>query len=74
MTRKRYSGDVTGFPYYKIQYWDAVSLCWVEVHRQFLTSEKASLFSQTLGRKFPIKYRIIEVQDEAHQRPYEPAG
>jgi hypothetical protein len=72
MTRKRYSGGVTGFPCYKIQYWDEVSLCWVEVHRQFLTPEKANLFAKTLGRKFPIKYRIIELQDEAHQRLYEP--
>ena len=61
------------YPYYKVQYWDGISICWIDIQRKFPDPEKADKFGQMFGKKFGfgMKYRIIEVQrDERH--PYEP--
>ena len=60
MKRTRHPKD---FPYYKIQYWDEFSICWVYIHKTFSDPQKAENFVLTLGKKYRIggKYRIMEV-------------
>ncbi len=59
------------FPYYRIQRWDLISMCWIDIQKNFPDPEKADQFVQTLGKRYSMRYRIIEVQrDERH--PYEP--
>jgi len=63
MKRTRHSENTKDFPYYKIQYWDEFSICWVYIHKTFSDPQKAENFVLTLGKKYRIgsKYRIMEV-------------
>ena len=63
MKRTKHSENAKDFPYYKIQYWDEFSICWVYIHKTFSDPQKAENFVLTLGKKYRIgsKYRIMEV-------------
>lgn len=69
--RKRHTETVKDFPYYKIQYWDEFSICWVYLHKTFTDPEKAENFVLTVGKRYKIgkKYRIIEVT-QSEQKPF----
>jgi len=60
---KKYTENKKDYPYYKIQYWDDFSICWMNLHKTFPDPQKAENFVLTLGKKYRIgnKYRIIEV-------------
>ena len=61
------------FPYYRLQYWDELSICWVDAHRSFPNPERAKKYADISGKRFgfKMKYRIMEVlASESH--PYEP--
>jgi len=49
------------FPYYKVQYWDDVSLCWQDIQKvSYKTEEEAR-------KNFPFgqKYRVIKVEEKS---------
>ena len=63
MRRKQRTGPEKNFPYYKIQYWDDFSICWMYLPKSFPDPRKAEDFALTFGKRYRIgnKYRIIEV-------------
>lgn len=69
MKRTRRTSNIKGFPYYKIQYWDDFSICWMYLHKTFPDPQKAENFVLTLGKKYRIgsKYRIMEVTREGQE-------
>ena len=71
MKRKKHTERREDFPYYKIQYWDEFSICWVYIHKTFPDPQKAENFALTLGKKYKIgkKYRIMEVMRNG-QEPF----
>ena len=75
MKRRKRAGPVPDFPYYKIQYWDEFSICWVYIHKTFPDPQKAENFALTLGKKYRIgdKYRIMEVMGSG-EKPFKTSG
>ncbi len=71
MRRKIPKESVRGFPYYKIQYWDEFSICWVSIPKTFDAPQKAESFALTIGKKYGKgeKYRIMEITLKG-QKPF----
>ena len=69
MKRTRRTENTKDFPYYKIQYWDDFSICWVSLHKTFPDPQTAENFVLTLGKKYRIgsKYRIMEVTRQGQE-------
>jgi len=68
MNRRKRTGPAKEFPYYKIQYWDDFSICWLYIHKTFTDPLKAENFVLTIGKKYRVaKYRIIEVMPGGEQ-------
>jgi len=65
MKRKKQTELIRDFPYYKIQYWDEFSICWVYIPKTFSDPQKADNFALTIGKK----YRIMEVVRNG-QKPF----
>jgi len=63
MKREKHTKYIKDFAYYKIQYWDEVSICWADIPKTFPEPQKAENFVLTIGKKYRIgnKYRIMEV-------------
>ena len=69
MNRKKHKEHIPDFPYYKIQYWDEFSICWVYIHKTFPDPPKAENFALTIGKK----YRIMEVM-RSGEKPFNNSG
>jgi hypothetical protein len=54
LNEKKKDSTCNDLPYYKIQYWDEFSICWVYIHKTFSDSPKAENFVLTIGKKYKI--------------------
>jgi hypothetical protein len=75
MKRKKHTEHIKDFPYYKIQYWDEFSICWVYIHKTFPDPQKAENYALIIGKRYKIgkKYRIMEVMPNG-QKPFKTSG
>lgn len=66
--RPRRSGSVRFDPYYKIQWYDPVSVSWRDVQRRFATPEAAHRYAPALCPSVAPRYRLMVV-DMAGRAP-----